>query len=71
MVTHNPNLAVAFDAVQFICASINGKDGHRVSYLSGAIENPDVNLTAINVLEGTRPAFDNRDAKYFAGEARS
>jgi ABC-type lipoprotein export system ATPase subunit len=68
MVTHNPNLAVACDAEQIICASIDPKDGHRVKYASGSIENPDINRTVLNVLEGTRPAFDNREAKYFADE---
>ena len=68
MVTHNPNLAVACDAEQIICASIDPKDGHRVKYLSGSIENPIVNQTVLNVLEGTRPAFDNREAKYFADQ---
>jgi ABC-type lipoprotein export system ATPase subunit len=68
MVTHNPNLAVACDAEQIICASIFPKDGHRVQYVSGSIENPEINRTVLNVLEGTRPAFDNREAKYFAEE---
>lgn len=68
MVTHNPNLAVACDAEQIICASIDPKDGHRVKYMSGSIENPEINRTVLNVLEGTRPAFDNREAKYFADE---
>lgn len=68
LVTHNPNLAVACDAEQIICASIDAKDGHRVRYVSGSIENPDINRRVLNVLEGTRPAFDNREAKYFADE---
>jgi ABC-type lipoprotein export system ATPase subunit len=68
MVTHNPNLAVACDAEQIICASIDPKDGHRVRYVSGSIENPEINRIVLNVLEGTRPAFDNREAKYFADE---
>jgi ABC-type lipoprotein export system ATPase subunit len=68
MVTHNPNLAVACDAEQIICASLDQKDGHRVRYVAGAIENPDINRMVLDVLEGTRPAFDNREAKYFADE---
>jgi len=68
MVTHNPNLAVACDAEQIICALIDSKDGHRVTYVSGSIENPEINRTVLNVLEGTRPAFDNREAKYVADE---
>jgi hypothetical protein len=31
----------------------------------GAIESPSINRFLVDVLEGTRPAFDNRDAKYF------
>ena len=47
---------------------IDSKDGHRVTYVSGSIENPEINRTVLNVLEGTRPAFDNREAKYVADE---
>ncbi|QEL16755.1 hypothetical protein PX52LOC_03724 [Limnoglobus roseus] len=68
MVTHNPNLAVACDAEQIVCAWIEPKDGHRVKYVAGSIENPEINRTVLNVLEGTRPAFDNREAKYLADE---
>jgi predicted ATPase len=68
LVTHNPNLAVACDAEQIICASINSKDGYRVRYFSGSIENSEINRMVLDVLEGTRPAFDNREAKYFADE---
>lgn len=66
MVTHNPNLAVVCDAEQVIHA-------HRdtalnvIDYQSGAIENPVMNKHVIDVLEGTRPAFKNRDSKYFVG----
>lgn len=66
IVTHNPNLAVVCDAEQLIYASRNQADLNRVTYMTGAIENPLVNKHALDVLEGTRPAFDNRDAKYFA-----
>ena len=64
IVTHNPNLAVVCDADQVICASINKEDGHLVTYESGAIENPVINKRILDILEGTRPAFDNRDSKY-------
>jgi hypothetical protein len=66
IVTHNPNLAVACDAEQVISAVKDQKDGERITYTAGAIEDPKINSLLINVLEGTRPAFDNRDAKYFA-----
>jgi hypothetical protein len=32
----------------------------------GSIESPAINRYLVDVLEGTRPAFDNRDAKYYA-----
>lgn len=64
MVTHNPNLAVVCDADQIICASVDKEDGNRVDYQSGAIENPEINRRILDILEGTRPAFRNRDSKY-------
>lgn len=33
-------------------------------YTMGAIESPAINRFLVDVLEGTRPTFDNRDAKY-------
>jgi len=35
-----------------------------VSYLTGSIEDPAVNQKIVDILEGTRPAFDKRDDKY-------
>nr|WP_145347399.1 hypothetical protein [Rosistilla ulvae] len=64
IVTHNPNLAVVCDADQIICASIDKEDGNTVTYVGGAIENPGINNRILDILEGTRPAFDNRDSKY-------
>ena len=64
IVTHNPNLAVVCDAEQVVHARRN-LAVNSIGYDSGAIENPDINRHIINVLEGTRPAFDNRDSKYF------
>jgi hypothetical protein len=64
MVTHNPNIAVVCDAEQIIHSSIDRADGSRITYTSGAIEDPMINKHVLDVLEGTRPAFDNRDAKY-------
>ena len=64
VITHNPNLAVVCDAEQVIACSIDKQDGNRLSYVSGAIENPDINKLIVDILEGTRPAFDNRGAKY-------
>jgi hypothetical protein len=36
-----------------------------MKYVFGAIENPVINRAIVNVLEGTMPAFDDRDSKYF------
>ena len=64
LVTHNPNLAVVCDAEQIITAEINKKDGNSVHYSSGAIENSDTNKNIVDILEGTKPAFENRENKY-------
>lgn len=64
IVTHNPNLAVVCDAEQVIYADIDKENLNAVTYESGAIENPSINTHILNVLEGTRPAFHNRDSKY-------
>jgi len=61
VVTHNPNLAIVGDADQIVhCQS---KD--RVfSVESGAISEIDVARFAVNILEGTKPAFDARKVTY-------
>jgi ABC-type lipoprotein export system ATPase subunit len=64
MVTHNPNLAVVCDAEQVIYSEIQKDRGNTVTYISGSIEDPIINKKVIDVLEGTRPAFDKRDATY-------
>jgi AAA domain, putative AbiEii toxin, Type IV TA system len=64
MVTHNPNLAVVCDAEQVIYAEIRKERGNEVTYIGGSIEDPAMNQKIIDVLEGTRPAFDQRDARY-------
>jgi ABC-type lipoprotein export system ATPase subunit len=65
MVTHSPNIAVVCDAEQIIHANIDRSARNAVIYTMGAIESPEINRYLVDVLEGTRPAFDNRDAKYF------
>jgi len=65
MVTHNPNLAVVCDADQIIQMKIDKLNGNTVTYSSGAIENPTMNKIIVDILEGTYPAFHNRDCKYF------
>jgi ABC-type lipoprotein export system ATPase subunit len=66
MVTHNPNIAVVCDAEQVIHASIDRAQGNRITYTSGSIEDAVINKHVLDVLEGTRPAFDNRGGKYHA-----
>lgn len=63
MVTHNPNLAVVCDAEQIICATCDKVNKH-FSYVSGAIESPEIKARVIKILEGTKPAFVNRQRKY-------
>lgn len=64
MVTHNPNLAVVCDAEQIIYSSFERKNASKITYSTGSIENPTINEHVVNVLEGTKPAFDNRRIKY-------
>ncbi len=64
VVTHNPNLAVVCDAEQVIYSSFDRKSGAKITYTAGAIENPAINSHVVNVLEGTKPAFNNRRVKY-------
>lgn len=63
MVTHNPNLAVVCDAEQIIYAECD-KSNKRFTYISGAIESPEIKSQVIKILEGTKPAFVNRQKKY-------
>lgn len=65
LVTHNPNLAVVADAEQIIHVSLDKKDGrHEFDFFSGALEDSRINQVVVDILEGTRPAFDNRRLKY-------
>lgn len=64
MVTHNPNLAVVCDAEQIIHARFDRALDSSISYESGAIENTGLNEVVVTILEGTKPAFENRYGKY-------
>lgn len=66
MVTHSPNIAVVCDAEQIIHAFIDRANRNQVVYTMGSIESPQINKYLVDVLEGTRPAFDNRGSKYYA-----
>ena len=70
LVTHNPNLAVVCDSEQIITASIDKKNNNAVFYHSGAIENPETNEKIMDILEGTQPAFENRELKYHKNKKR-
>ncbi|MBL2346402.1 hypothetical protein ELJ07_30025, partial [Klebsiella pneumoniae] len=65
IVTHNPNLAVVCDAEQIIHASIDKVNNNNISYEVGSIESPILNKKLIDILEGTTPAFKNRESKYY------
>ena len=64
IVTHNPNLAVVCDAEQIVHVHIDKINGNKVEYLSGSLENAYINNAAVDILEGTFPAFDTRTIKY-------
>jgi len=64
LITHNPNLAVVCDAEQIIHMMIDKQNLNKVSFISGAIENAEIAKRVVNILEGTKPAFDNRRLKY-------
>lgn len=63
VVTHNANLAVVGDADQVIHCEL---EKQRFAASTGSIAELDVAQFALNVLEGTKPAFDNRRHKYEA-----
>lgn len=64
IVTHNPNLAVACNAEQIIHVSMDKEDGNLISFISGSLENPDINNAVIDILEGTYPALNTRTSTY-------
>ena len=64
IVTHNPNLAVVCDAEQIIRVHIEKENQNKLTYISGSIENKEINREILRILEGTKPAFINRKQKY-------
>ena len=50
--------------VKMKIAEFDKLNKNTVTFVSGAIENPIVNKQIVDVLEGTYPAFHNRDCKY-------
>lgn len=63
IVTHNPNIAIACDTEQVIHCEIN-KSKNEITYATGSIENEAIRQKIIDVLEGTKPAFELRSKKY-------
>lgn len=66
MVSHNPNIVVGCDADQIIHAQLDARQRCRLTYDSGALENPMFREFTIEKLEGTRPAFEERKEAYLA-----
>jgi len=64
IVTHNPNLAVVCDSDQVIRVKIDKENMNKFSWISGSIENREINEEIVRILEGTMPAFWNRRQKY-------
>jgi predicted ATP-dependent endonuclease of OLD family len=60
-VTHSPNLAIVGDADQIVVAQ---SVAASFSYLCGSLASVDIGQRSVDVLEGTREAFDNRRQKY-------
>lgn len=63
MVTHNPNLAVVCDADQIIRARFD-REATAIRYDGGGLEDEGVTELALDVLEGTLPAFGARRHRY-------
>ena len=59
--THNANLVVNTDAKQIIVAKY---ENGRLNYTSGGIENHEIKASILNLLEGGRRAFEQRERKY-------
>lgn len=51
IVTHNPNIAVACDAEQIIYCNMD-KNSFSISYEAGAIEDPIIKSTTIDISQG-------------------
>jgi len=58
--THNANLVVNTDAEQVIVADLSKEP----PYFLGSIENPMINKSICEILEGGKVAFERRQAKY-------
>ncbi|WP_278686971.1 TrlF family AAA-like ATPase [Alistipes finegoldii] len=61
IVSHNANLVVNADSEQVIIAK---NDDGILNYVSGALEDPDINQAVCQILEGGKNAFEKREQKY-------
>jgi ABC-type cobalamin/Fe3+-siderophores transport system ATPase subunit len=64
LVSNNGNVVINSDAEQIVLAS---RENGKIKYVSGSIENPDIRDSALNVLEGGKEAFRQRQQKYRLG----
>lgn len=66
LITHNPNLVVNGDSEQVIVATATrrGNDLPHITYISGALENPEIRAQVCRVLEGGSTAFRKREKRY-------
>jgi hypothetical protein len=60
-------LAVVCDAEQLVCASIRKANNYRTERLSGSIENPTINKTIVDILEGIPRLQPERGSKTNGG----
>lgn len=61
IVTHNANLVVNADAEQVIIAKNNDE---KLSYISGSLEDKEIQKHVCDILEGGQQAFEQRKKKY-------
>jgi ABC-type lipoprotein export system ATPase subunit len=65
IVTHNANLAIVGDADQIVHCTVDNQTS-EFGVTAGCISELDTAKAAIDILEGTKPAFDTRRHKYDA-----
>ncbi len=61
--THNPNILVLGDSEQVVICQYHD-DENRIEFRHGSIDSPDIQQTAINIMEGGQEAFDRRKNVY-------
>jgi len=60
--THNPNIPVASDSENILVLKYNGAYGYL--YKNGALDDPEINESVLEVLEGGEEALKKRNDKY-------